>query len=231
MNKKMLILYVFLIAPVFMYAQGNQKVLIKNNTVRSGQLNHEFQQIFPDFRNARVVYKGLSPIRCKANYNFLLDEIHYLNEKGDTMAIANPQDLSYVMIEDRMFIPNQKGFYEVIEKGNVSLVYKWVCRIRSVSREGALGISTDAPGVYQMNRISFDSREWNMKVNEDALASVEVIPYLKTKSRMIAVTGEGSYLKAYHNKEPLRKYLDNNPVDFHKEADLRRLSVFANSLK
>lgn len=231
MNRKKLIPYVFLIAPACLYSQANQKVVIDNNKVAAEQLNPEFQQIFPDFRSARIAYKGLSPISCKANYNFLLDEIHYLNEKGETMAIANPLDLSFVMIDNRMFIPGKKGYYEVIEKGDVSLVYKWVCRIRSKSREGALGLSTDAPGVYQMNRISFDSREWNTKVNEEGLASVEVIPYLKTKNRIIPVTGQGSFLKAFHDKESLRKYFEINTVDFHKEADLRQLTVYGNALK
>jgi hypothetical protein len=227
---KILFPLLLLIIPAVLYSQESQSILIGNNKVAADQLGPEYQQIFPDFRTSRVFYKGLSPINCKANYNFLLDEIHYLDEKGDTMAIANPKDLSYVMIGDRMFISSEKGFLEVIEKGDVSLVYKWICRIRSKSREGALGISTDAPGVYQMNRISFDSREWNMKVNEEGLASVEVLPYLKTKSRIISITGETSFLKICHNKDSLRKYLNENPVDFHKEMDLRRLTIFVNSL-
>jgi hypothetical protein len=216
--------------PSGLYSQKSQKILIDNNNVAKEQLSPEFQQIFPEFRNSRVVYRGLSPISCKANYNFLLDEIHYLNEKGDTMAIANPHDLSYVLISDRMFIPSKKGYLEVIEKGNVSLVYKWVCRIRSKAREGALGISTDAPGVYQMNRISFDSREWNIKVNEEGLASVEVIPFLLAKSRIILISGEVSFLKAFHNREALKKYLIENPMDYHKESDLRRFTEYGNSI-
>jgi hypothetical protein len=113
MNKALLLPIIFLIIPAGLFSQESQKILINNNKVAAEQFGPEFQQIYPDFRNSRVVYKGLSPINCRANYNFLLDEIHYLNEKGDTMAIANPRELSYVIIGDRMFIPSEKGFLEV----------------------------------------------------------------------------------------------------------------------
>jgi hypothetical protein len=160
-----------------------------------------------------------------------LDEILFINENGAKMAISNPEDLSYVIISDRMFIPSPKGYFEVIEKGDVSLVYKWICRISKVGKEGALGLSTDAPSVYQMNRFSFDAREWKMGIDEEAVAAVEVRPYLNAGSKFIQITDVKSFMKAFPGKKSeIKTYLDQNPVDFKKEADLRRLTSYGNSL-
>jgi len=172
------------------------------------------------------------PIKCKLNYNFLLDEILFINEKGEKMAIANPQDLSYVLITDRMFIPSEKGYFEVIENGNVSLVYKWICRISKISKKGALGLSTDAPSVYQLNRFSFDAKEWKMGISEEAVASVEVQPYLRTDSKFVNLKGVQSFNKAFHDKKSeIKTYLEQNTVDFKKEADLRMMTRYCNTLK
>jgi len=212
--------------------QTPQKIIVKDNQASSEMINPELQQIFPDFQNGSIHYKGKRPIECRLNYNFLLDEILFLNEKGEKMALANPQDVSKVIISDRTFIPTAKGYVEVIEDGEISLVYKWICRISKVGKKGALGLSTDAPSVYQMNRFSFDAREWKIAVDEEALAAVEVRPYLKINSKLIQITGVKSFMKAFRGEETkLSQYLDQNPVDIKKEADLRRLTRYGNSLK
>ena len=225
-------LYFLLFIPVCISGQSSQKVRIDNNKVSADSINPQFKQIFPDFRGARIHYKGMMPIKCQANYNFLLDEILYINEKGEMMALANPVDLQYAIIDNRKFIPIHKGYYEVIDEGEISLIYKWHCRIRQTKKEGVLGIDTDAPSVYQMNRISFDAKEWKMDVAQDALAFVEVVPYLKAKTKLIAVKGAGSFYKAYKGKSSeIKKYLSENPVDFKQEKDLRRLTTFTNGLE
>lgn len=224
-------LLISLIIPEYLLSQGSQKITIDNNKASAEQINPEFQQIFPDFRSARIYYKAMRPIGCKANYNFLFDEILFLNEKGEKMALANPERLLHVIIDNRMFVPSNKGYFEVIESGDVSLLYKWVCRIRETRKQGALGLSTAAPSVYQMNRISFDSKEWKMEVDKEALASVEVIPYLKAKTNYISVKGPQSLMKAFRGKNSeIKDYLDKNPVDFKNEADLRRIIKYCNSL-
>jgi len=136
------------------------------------------------------------------------------------------------VITNRTFIPAVKRFYEVIENGEVSLVYKWKCRISEKGKEGTLGLSTDAPSVYQMKRISFDAREWSLGVDREAVASIEVKPYMKTKSKFVFAKNASAFFKSFPDKRTeIKTYLDQNPVDFRKEADLRRMIVYCNSLK
>jgi hypothetical protein len=229
--KKVIFLMPFLLLSECLVAQTQKKVVLDDNKVSAEKISPELQQIFPDFRKGSVHYKGMMPINCSLNYNFLMDEILFINEKGEKMALANPEDLSHVLIAGRTFIPSSKGYYEVVENGDVSLVYKWICRISKVGKEGALGLSTDAPSVYQLNRFSFDAKEWKLGVDEEAVVNVEVRPYLKTKSRFIQVRGSKSFLKAFQGKKTLiNKYLQQNPVDLKKEADLRRMTLYGNSL-
>jgi hypothetical protein len=222
---------ILLVISICMVAQTPQIITLENNKASVSAIKPELQYLFPDFQQGRVILKDRKVINCQLNYNFLTDEVLFIDENGKKMALANPEDVVQVFIGNRLFISTSKGYFEVIEREPISLVYKWTCNIAEKGKEGALGLVTDAPSVYQMNRISFDAKEWKMDVNKEAIVSVEVIPYLKVKSKCVPVRGAKDFYKAFSNNSPeIKLYLDNNPVDFRKEADLRRITKFCNSL-
>jgi hypothetical protein len=222
---------ILLVIPICSLAQTPQTITLDNNKISAENIKPELQYLFPDFQIGRVILKDKKVIKCQLNYNFLLDEVLFIDENGKKMALANPEDVLHVYIANRMFIATSKGYFEVIERGAVSLVYKWTCSIIEKGKEGALGLSTDAPSVYQMNTISFDARQWKLDVDKEAVASVEVVPYLKIRSKCVPVKGAKDFLKAFPGKSSeIKLYLEQNQVDFKKEADLRRLTVYCNSL-
>lgn len=211
--------------------QEPQTIMMDNNKISIDRVKPELQYIFPVFQNGLVILKNHIEVKCQLNYNFLTDEVLYIDEKGEKMALANLDDVLQVYIGTRLFIPISKAYYEVVEKGTVSLVYKWNCNIVEIGKEGALGILTDAPSVYQINQMSFDAKTWKLDVDKEANLTVEVIPYLRIKSKCIPIKGEKDFLKAFPGKNfEIKRYVDQNHLDFKKEADLRRLTIYCNSL-
>lgn len=227
-------LYFLLIIVVFngvADAQKPQIVPMDNNKISASDVKPEIKYLFPGFQPGRVILKDIRVINCQLNYNMLFDEILYINEFGKEMALANPEDVKQVYISNRQFVATPNGYFEVIEQEPVSLVYKWTCHITEKGKEGALGISTDAPSVYQMNQISFDAKTWKLDVDKEAVVSVKVIPYLKSGLNCIQIKGERDFMRSFPGiKSEIKQYLNQNPIDFRKEADLRRLTKFCNSL-
>jgi|WetSurMetagenome_2_1015567.scaffolds.fasta_scaffold70508_1 hypothetical protein len=229
--KTLSLLVSILIIPIYVSGQTPQSVKMNNNKISSDAIKPELQYIFPDFQNGKIIMKNQTEVKCKLNYSFLHDEVLFINENGEKMALANPEDISEVHIANRTFIPGLKGYCEVIERGTIGLVYKWTCNISEKGKEGALGITTDAPSVVQMNRMSFDAKEWKLDVDKEAVVSVEVIPYLKIRSKYVSLKGAKDFFKAIPGKkDEIKTYIDQNPVDFKKELDLRRLTQYCNSL-
>ena len=183
-----LFLSIFMIS-ICISGKTPQSVKMNNNKIYSEVIKPELQYIFPDFQSGRVILKNKPEVKCHLNYNFLLDEVLFIDENGEKMALANPDDILQVYIANRLFIPSLKGYFEVIERGAVSLVYKWTCNISEKGKEGALGVSSDAPSIYQLNQMSFDAKTWKLDVDKEAVVSVEVIPYLKIKSKFVPVKG------------------------------------------
>jgi hypothetical protein len=217
--------------PVCSVAQTPQLIKLENNQTSAEVINPELQFIFPDFQKGYILFKDRNKIDCQLNYNFLLDEILFIDVNGKKMALANPLDVLYVIIANRKFISTSNGFFEVIEPGGINLVYKWICNITEKGKEGALGLQTDAPSVYQMNQITFDAKLWKLEVDKEAIVTVVVVPYLTIKSKTVPIKGENAFIKAFPGKKSLIKsYINQNPVDFKKEADLRRVTRYCNSL-
>lgn len=211
--------------------QTPQTITMDNNKISLELIKPELQYIFPDFQNGRVVLKNHAEVKCQVNYNFLLDEVLFIDENGEKMALANPDEILQVYIASRLFIPSSKGSFEVIENGMVSLVYKWTYNIVDKGKEGAMGILSDAPSIYQMNQMSFDAKNWKLDINKKAVLTVEVIPYIKVGSKYVPVKREKDFFIALPaKKQEIKQYIIKNPVDFKKEADLRRLTKYCNSL-
>lgn len=220
-----------LFIPIFIFAQTPQTITLDNNKTSANEVNPELQYLFPEFQSGSVTLKKGKPINCMLNYNFMTDEMLYVNEKGEKMALANPEDILRVYIGNRMFIPISKKYFEVIEKEAVSLVYRWTTNITEIGKDGVFGIVTDAPSVYQMNQMSFDNRTWKLDVDKTAIVTVVVVPYLYTKSKCIRIMGGNDFAKAFPGKKSeIQLYVEQNPVDYKKEADLRRLTKYCNSL-
>jgi hypothetical protein len=214
-----------------MLAQTPQTITLDNNKISASAINPELQYLFPDFQNGRVVLKDKKVINCQLNYNFLLDEILFIDVNGNKMALANSDDVSYISLNNRIFIATSKGYFEVIVREVVSLLYKWTCNFIEKGKGGALGISSDAPSIYQMNQISFDARTWKLDVDKEAVVTVEVFPYLKVKSKYILVKGAKDFIRAFPGKRSeIKLFIDQNSVDFRKEADLKSLTKYCNSL-
>ncbi len=58
------------------------------------------------------------------NYNFLLDEMHFVGAAGDTLAIANPVLLKSVVIELMVFYYENGYLQEALKSGKYILAVK-----------------------------------------------------------------------------------------------------------
>jgi len=219
------------LVPILMLAQDPQIIILDNNKTTANVVNPELQYLFSEFQDGSVTLKKGKPIKCRLNYNFMTDEMLFIDEKGNKMALANPGDILTIYIGNRMFIPVSKGYYEIIEKAAISLVYKWTTNITEIGKAGVLGIVTDAPSVYQMNQMSFDNRTWKLDVDKKAVVTVVVVPYLLIKSKCVRIQGWSDFAKAFPEKKAeIKSYSAQNLVDFKKETDLRWLTIYCNSL-
>src|SRR5215213_4561918 len=97
MKAFLLILFV-LIYQTELLAQKNKFVTVKAGNNIMDVLSTTDVFYYPHFTSGKVFLRDGTAAEGKLNYNRLVDEMHFINPKGDTMALANEQDIKYVVI-------------------------------------------------------------------------------------------------------------------------------------
>jgi hypothetical protein len=73
------------------------------------------QYRYPAFREANVTYRTGTLPGVKLNYNYLYGEMQFIDERGDTLALANEENIRYITLGEEVFyhLPGS-GFVEVV---------------------------------------------------------------------------------------------------------------------
>lgn len=232
--KSKLFLLLCLLVPMILVGQIEQNVTYKRNLVLNEVVSSEYQYIYKEFQNGQIQYKDKQISKAKLNYNTLLDEVHFINEQGKIMTVANPQDIALITIGKVFLIPGPNlGYYEIIENGNISLLFKWKCKVIEKAKTGAYGLANSTHKIEQLDKvISLNMTYDNYELEKSQIANISVVitPYLKKGSKIIPANKLKGFFKAFGHKTEIQQFINQNPIDFSREENLVRLTKFCNTL-
>src|SRR6478609_7956182 len=80
-------------------AQTEKMYAVKIGEVPDQVIPREAIYLLPAFTQGSAFFKNGSSSKQRFNYNSLLDEMHFINERGDTLAIAEPALTTSVEID------------------------------------------------------------------------------------------------------------------------------------
>src|SRR3712207_5371463 len=58
---------------------------------------------YPQFTSGKVFFRDGTGVEAKLNYSRLVDEMHFIGPKGDTLALANEKNIKHVAIGNDTF--------------------------------------------------------------------------------------------------------------------------------
>src|SRR5690349_12890542 len=58
---------------------------------------------YPSFKTGRVIFRDGSEVTARVNYNKLFQQFMYIDDKGDSMAIGNPELIRFIVVEKDSF--------------------------------------------------------------------------------------------------------------------------------
>jgi hypothetical protein len=227
--KKITFLLIFIIAQMYLFGQDNQNMTLHSVTILTEAIKTDLQYMFNNFMDGTIYYNDNSAYKAKLNYNFLTDEIHFIDENDKVMAAANVDNIKAVSIANITLIHNVKGFFELVENGDFSLLFKWKCKILEVGKPGAYGINNNTSKVEQFDNLP--NRVEKLDVVTNTKVYVEIIPYLNKNNKFIMANSAKKFTKAFKHNTEISKFIADNPINFKSEDDLIKLTKFCNSLK
>ena len=222
----------FLAVNLSLLAQGKVTFTVKAGESIADVLTPEDIFKYPDFIKGKVLYTSGSYTETLLNYNKVLGEMQFINSRGDTVIIANPEDISFISLpEDTFYI--SEGYLEAITgNDNVMLVVKNYVKLMDVRKQGAYGMSsTGNIDNYTSVSSGTNTGTVQLKSNQDMIYSYEVEYYFTSDKVDYVPARKNSILKLYpDHKDEIRSFIKEHSINFNRLQDLISLTEFVANL-
>lgn len=182
---------------------------------------------YPQFTSGQVFGRGGSVATARLNYNRLVDEIHFISPKGDTLALDNEKDIKYIAVASDTFYYDG-GYVRLLSTGaQVKLALRQVWVIADSKQVGAFNTTNNAVGITSYSSYNEGGRLYDLVVNEDVVLK-KVEQYFLGDPYNHFVAANKKNLLSLFTKEPRRTeaYLRENKIDFAKRKDLDKVVQF-----
>jgi hypothetical protein len=186
---------------------------------------------YPQFTYGKVFFKDGNTAEAKMNYNRLLDEMHFIDPKGDTLALANEKTIKFITLGKDSFYHNE-GYLRRVSGNNVGkLAVKQVWRFADKKKASAYNITSSVSSISSRSSYYDGRRFHNLAVKEDIVLSKVEQYYIGDKYNRFVLAGKKNLLMLFPKEQNrIDMYLKENKVHFSNKEDLEKIVQFLEHL-
>lgn len=186
---------------------------------------------YPQFSTGVVKFKtGQSSARL--NYHLVLQEMQFIDQKGDTLAIANEEEIEIVTIGNDSFYYS-KGFLKLLSQfGEIKLAVKQKSELDKKEKKGVYGESYSSAAVVSYDTYHLDKQS-SVKLNnkEGSFGNTELSYYIADQGNNFVIANKKNILRLFpKNKKQIEDFVAASNIDFSKEEHLKMLFYFISQL-
>jgi hypothetical protein len=188
--------------------------------------------IFPDFIEGKVFFDNGATSTAKLNYNTLVSEMQFLDKDGYILSLANPQDVTYITIDKKIFYyAMNKAFAElIVNSDNIKLCVKRRTEYTETKAKGAYGQSNATSAVINVNTLRNSVRENNpneLSVLHDLHFTIKDEFLLEKNGKFTKISNAKSFIKIFPQyKDDINRFVESNKTNFKDEQDLIKLTNY-----
>ncbi|MBR1699339.1 MAG: hypothetical protein IJ714_06105 [Bacteroidales bacterium] len=185
--------------------------------------------LFKEFTQGSVALKNRTFVKTTFNYDTLHDKLLYMD--GDQiMELSDYSNVQSVFIGERMFIPQGKSLYEVVDLGESpsKLLIRWHQKKNPLGKKGAYDQVTHAS-----NAVSIDPEYYSVSLKErggeEVFDTIVENSYgILTQGKFKKFTDRRSFLKQFSgHKTEIENYIDGNHLLFNRPDDVIAIARYA----
>ncbi|MEP7080679.1 MAG: hypothetical protein ABI784_08115 [Ginsengibacter sp.] len=223
---KFFILFSFLLfTSVFLFAQASTENIIINGRDLDNFIAKSIHK-FPSFTKAHVHLKNGEVAVGRFNYDYFSDNFMYINEKNDTVALANPEDVDYVSFPVDSFFYDNKFYQWVASSEFATLAVRYTYKLARKDNLGAYGIAAPTEKVESHNTILGLGR-YELEGNEQITFEKTTTYYIRKPNGKFVTAAIHNFDMVFPNKD-LEGYMKKNKLNLKKQSDILDLFVYAN---
>jgi hypothetical protein len=185
---------------------------------------------FAEFTMGEVAFRNGTAANVKLNYNSVFGEMQYINPKnGDTLSLAVEKDIRFIAVEKDTFYFDE-GWIELI--GGTPTVRIGKKKLLEITNREKLG-AMEAPGfaVETYNKFTGSQHMKDLVAKEKLTFTEHVSYYFGDRFNHFSRANKKGLSKLYGDSyESIDKWIGQNKIDLSNEDDLKKLSVYLQSL-
>jgi len=185
---------------------------------------------YPQFIIGTVQFRANTVGSALMNYNSLLGEMEFINDKGDTLTLDDPITINYITIAEDTFFYDKGYVRQLMHAGPINLAIKKLISFSNRQKLGGFG-EVAASGVDSYNSLTSPTNLKEMVAREILSFTEYKTYYFGDKFNHFVAASKKSLINLLPNKQvELEAYLKEHPVNFTKEEDLLLLMNFLQTI-
>lgn len=212
-------------------AQPKKIYIVRVGEIPSEVLPFEAMYAYPQFKQGTVYLRDGSVSTAKLNYNIILNEMQFIGNNGDTLAIAYPETVKNVTVDSGLFFYD-KTYLEVIAQIDSFKLAKKQLYVQSPYRtRGGYDAPTAASSITTYSSISSSFINAKLQVKKDVQFEKETLYLVSDKFNHFLKADKKSFLNIFSKKRTaIENYINENKIDFLKESAVEKLMQFCVSV-
>ena len=206
-------------------------IIIKAGTSFNESVSITDQFEYPQFVYGKVFFRPGDSSAARLNYNRFLDEMHFIDIKGDTLNIAYPGSIKFIRISNDLFYYDN-GYVKLIKDNNtIKLAAKQTLRMSGKNKIGAYNMASPGSAIDSYSSLNIDHKNYNLTPREDITLAKKTEYYFGDKYNHFVLANKKNVLRLYPKQEgAVTAYLKENNVDFNNREDIEKLFQYLTNL-
>lgn len=187
--------------------------------------------LYPHFTTGRVFLRDGTVAEVKLNYSRLVDEIHFIDQNGDTLALDNESNLKYVVAGNDTFYYNE-GYLRILASGSsAKLGVRDIWIISDTRPVGAYNTTNTTVSMLSFKSINEGGRLYDLVVNEDVIFKKMAKYYFADNFNNFLQATKANLLMLFpKEQQAINIYLRENKINLNDKEDLEKTVQFVNQL-
>jgi hypothetical protein len=187
---------------------------------------------YSQFEKGFVYFRSGAKSTSQMNYNFIYEEFFFIDKKGDTLTLNNPEEVKMLTIGNDIFYFTGKRFVKSDTTiGETKLAVATFFATVSKRKIGAYGTTTDAVTDYYSAYVMPNESKLDLIPQVVTTIGRQQSLFIGNKFNQFQLVTKQNIFSLYAEKEKdLKKYLKDNKVNFSSRQHMINLVVYMNNL-
>jgi len=233
--KALLLLFFILVGYTDLSAQDSTLITVKTGEKITDVLKSSDIYYYPRFIYSKILFKDGTVADPYMNYNRLYDQMLFIGEKGDTLALTDEKNIEFIVNDWDIFYYNGGYLRLIVDDTVIKLAEKQVWVVADIRKMGTHNRPTTTVAITSLSHFSNGrdaAKSKELIMNEELVLRRETEYYFGDKYNHFVRASKKRVLRLFSKEQrSIENYLDENKVSFDKKDDLEKLCQFVSQLQ